>query len=255
MCERGEVPAHDVLVTNPPYSADHVEKCITFAAKNLYEHGRPYFLLLPSYCVNKPYYTSALLTGGAEGKRARAAREEAEGGTKTKEEDGNTSGDEMRQEEEEETEEEEEEDGKGFKVHDGGKARSKKIATRDGGSRRQTLPFYVAPVKRYYYWTPKPHIAARKAQQGVDESEGVRKKSRSGGWARGPPFSLLLVLRHGRRSPTGGAPVAPHVTSRGGRRVHGGQEPQRPPDARARRVGPAAARGGGTREGGRGRRR
>ena len=176
VCERGEVPAHDVLVTNPPYSADHVEKCITFAAKNLYEHGRPYFLLLPSYCVNKPYYTSALLTGGAEGKRARAAREEAEGGTKTKEEDGNASGDELRQEEEEETEEEEEEDGKGFKVHDGGKARSKKIATRDGGSRRQTLPFYVAPVKRYYYWTPKPLIAARKAQQGVDESGKTRRK-------------------------------------------------------------------------------
>ena len=75
VCQRGEVPEHDVLVTNPPYSADHVERCITFAAKNLYEHGRPYFLLLPSYSVNKPYYTSALLTGGAAGKKARAARE------------------------------------------------------------------------------------------------------------------------------------------------------------------------------------
>jgi len=169
VCDRGEVPAHDVLVTNPPYSADHVERCITFAARNLYEHDRPYFLLLPSYCVNKPYYTSALLTGGAEGKRGRAAREEAEGGTKTKEE-----------EEEEETQEEEEteetEDGEGFKVHDGGKSRVKKIATRDGGGRRQTLPFYVAPVKRYYYWTPKPLIAARKAQQGVETSGKTRRK-------------------------------------------------------------------------------
>ena len=25
------MPEHDVLVTNPPYSADHVERCLTFA--------------------------------------------------------------------------------------------------------------------------------------------------------------------------------------------------------------------------------
>ena len=74
---RDAVPEHDVLVTNPPYSADHVERCLTFAAENLEKHARPYFLLLPSYVVNKPYYVDALLTGGARG--ARGASE-----TKTK---------------------------------------------------------------------------------------------------------------------------------------------------------------------------
>ena len=190
VCQRGEVPEHDVLVTNPPYSADHVERCITFAAKNLYEHGRPYFLLLPSYCVNKPYYTSALLTGGAAGKKARAAREEAEGGTKTKEEDGrdkspatsrggmrtSSSSRRRRRKRKKKKKKKKKKTGEGFKVHDGGKSRTKKIATRDGGSRRQTLPFYVAPVKRYYYWTPKPLIAARKAQQGVELGGKTRRK-------------------------------------------------------------------------------
>jgi hypothetical protein len=62
-----EVPEHDVLVTNPPYSEDHVEKCLRFAALNCARHDRPYFLLLPSYVINKPYYVDALLTGGAAG--------------------------------------------------------------------------------------------------------------------------------------------------------------------------------------------
>ena len=66
---RDAVPTHDVLITNPPYSADHVERCLTFAAENLEKHARPYFLLLPSYVVNKPYYVDALLTGGARGAR------------------------------------------------------------------------------------------------------------------------------------------------------------------------------------------
>ena len=173
--ERGEVPAHDVLVTNPPYSADHVERCITFAARNLYQHGRPYFLLLPSYCVNKPYYMSALLTGGAEGKALKEAlkEEKTHGGT---EENGDTGSAEPEHESGSESGENPE-----FKVHDGGEGRvkHKKIATRNGSARRQTLPFYVAPVKRYYYWTPKPLIAARKAQQAGDVEGGKARRKKS----------------------------------------------------------------------------
>ena len=173
--ERGEVPQHDVLVTNPPYSADHVERCITFAARNLYQHDRPYFLLLPSYCVNKPYYMSALLTGGAEGKALKEAlkEEKTHGGT---EENGDTGSAEPEHESGSESGENPE-----FKVHDGGEGRvkHKKIATRNGSARRQTLPFYVAPVKRYYYWTPKPLIAARKAQQAGDVEGGKARRKKS----------------------------------------------------------------------------
>jgi hypothetical protein len=78
---RDAVPPHDVLVTNPPYSADHVERCLTFAAENLEKHKRPYFLLLPSYVVNKPYYVDALLTGG----RAREGVALSQTKTKTEE--------------------------------------------------------------------------------------------------------------------------------------------------------------------------
>ena len=97
-------------MTNPPYSADHVEKCLTFAAANLAEHGRPYFLLLPSYVIHKPYYVDALLTGGAAGRRAKEAREKIEREmAEEKEED--VEEEEEEEEDEEEDDEEDEEDG------------------------------------------------------------------------------------------------------------------------------------------------
>lgn len=46
-------------------------------------------------------------------------------------------------------------------------------------SKKQTLPFYVAPVKRYYYWTPKALIGARRAASGTTldaESGKARRK-------------------------------------------------------------------------------
>jgi hypothetical protein len=177
----GRVPDHDVLVTNPPYSADHVERCLTFAARNLAERGRPYFLLLPSYVINKPYYVDALLTGGAEG-RAAAERRKAE----------------SEEVDEDEADEEEADDGHGssdsdgdsdsssssdsFKVHDGSSGRKPNgripgVAPGGGASRRQTLPFYVCPAKRYYYWTPKALLAARRAAAGtLDESGKAHRR-------------------------------------------------------------------------------
>ena len=35
----GLVPAHDTLVTNPPYSADHKERCIEYAVESLRAEG------------------------------------------------------------------------------------------------------------------------------------------------------------------------------------------------------------------------
>lgn len=47
------VPAYDVLVTNPPYSADHVPRLLKFAE----ESGLPYLLLMPNYVCTMPYYS------------------------------------------------------------------------------------------------------------------------------------------------------------------------------------------------------
>lgn len=50
------IPDFDVLVTNPPYSGDHLERCLSFAARC----GKPFALLLPNYVYNKNYYRSAV---------------------------------------------------------------------------------------------------------------------------------------------------------------------------------------------------
>jgi hypothetical protein len=50
----GRVPPHDVVVTNPPYSADHVGKLLDFASSN----GKPFLLCMPKYCSEASYYTS-----------------------------------------------------------------------------------------------------------------------------------------------------------------------------------------------------
>ena len=63
------VPNHDILVTNPPYSEDHKERCLEFAVNQLKEHGRPFFLLMPNYIAMKEYFRTIVLFG--EGKKKR----------------------------------------------------------------------------------------------------------------------------------------------------------------------------------------
>ena len=46
-------PDYDVLVTNPPYSGDHLEKLLSFCL----EQKKPFFLLLPNYVYMKSYYS------------------------------------------------------------------------------------------------------------------------------------------------------------------------------------------------------
>lgn len=137
--EENRVPEHDVFLTNPPYSEDHIEKCVTFAAENLVAHGRPYMLLLPSYVIHKDYYLPALLTGGTRGKEKAKALAQA------------------------------------AKARDDSESDEMKIHSSDG-NRAQILPFYVAPKKRYYYWTPKAMIKARAAKSGMEESVKARRK-------------------------------------------------------------------------------
>lgn len=52
----GQGPTYDVLVTNPPYSADHVEKLLQFSGGS----KKPFFLLMPNFVYAKDYYCSAL---------------------------------------------------------------------------------------------------------------------------------------------------------------------------------------------------
>jgi hypothetical protein len=47
-------PKFDVLVTNPPYSGDHVERLLKFCT----ESKKPFLLLLPNWVYLKPYWTS-----------------------------------------------------------------------------------------------------------------------------------------------------------------------------------------------------
>ena len=47
--KNGAVPEHDVVVTNPPYSLDHVQRIIRWLVRN----GKPWFLLVPNYVYMK----------------------------------------------------------------------------------------------------------------------------------------------------------------------------------------------------------
>ena len=47
----GDIPPHDVLVTNPPYSGDNVERLLAFCKSN----DKPFALLMPNWVYMKPY--------------------------------------------------------------------------------------------------------------------------------------------------------------------------------------------------------
>ena len=51
-----QIPEHDILVTNPPYSGEHMEKLLDFCKTN----RKPSFLLLPHFVYTKDYYSRAL---------------------------------------------------------------------------------------------------------------------------------------------------------------------------------------------------
>lgn len=51
----GGLPAFDVLVTNPPYSADHPERLMRFCAQS----GRPWMALMPNWVQARPSFDAA----------------------------------------------------------------------------------------------------------------------------------------------------------------------------------------------------
>jgi hypothetical protein len=63
---KNKVPQHDILVTNPPYSGNHKERCLEFAVGQLKSHGRPFFLLMPNYIASKEYFRKVVLEQNVE---------------------------------------------------------------------------------------------------------------------------------------------------------------------------------------------
>ena len=56
----GEVPQHDVVVTNPPYSGNH--KLQFFEYTLSHRPARPWMALLPAYCATKNYFQNTVGT-------------------------------------------------------------------------------------------------------------------------------------------------------------------------------------------------
>lgn len=56
----GNVPKHHTLVTNPPYSDDHKEKCLQFCVDGFRSEGKSFFLLIPNYVAARSYYRRIL---------------------------------------------------------------------------------------------------------------------------------------------------------------------------------------------------
>jgi hypothetical protein len=51
----GGVPPHEVLLTNPPYSAEHVERLVRWASSGA-QASRPFLALMPDFYANRPWF-------------------------------------------------------------------------------------------------------------------------------------------------------------------------------------------------------
>ena len=47
-----KVPEHDIVITNPPYSEDHMKKCFEFCVQN----KKPWFILVPYFVYQNGFY-------------------------------------------------------------------------------------------------------------------------------------------------------------------------------------------------------
>ena len=56
-----EIPQHDILITNPPYSQDHIRRALTFTTAS--QPSIPFAMLLPSnVCSSRDWYASLFTT-------------------------------------------------------------------------------------------------------------------------------------------------------------------------------------------------
>jgi len=54
------IPHHTLLITNPPFSDTHKERCLQFCVKQLRERNIAFFLLMPNYVAARKYYRQIL---------------------------------------------------------------------------------------------------------------------------------------------------------------------------------------------------
>ena len=65
----------DVLVTNPPYSEDHIERLIQFVTSDTFVRlEKPWFLLLPQWVHKKDYYINATTRANSNNKNHASKR-------------------------------------------------------------------------------------------------------------------------------------------------------------------------------------
>ncbi len=63
--KNNEIPLHHTLITNPPYSGDHKERCVRFAVDNLRNNSEspiPFLILMPNYIACRNHFRSAILS-------------------------------------------------------------------------------------------------------------------------------------------------------------------------------------------------
>lgn len=65
--EAGSAPAHDVLVTNPPFSGDHIARFFSYLTAVRLSLRAPWLALMPEYVARKPYYRAYVDSCAAAG--------------------------------------------------------------------------------------------------------------------------------------------------------------------------------------------
>ena len=135
-------PEHDVLVTNPPFSGDHIHKLLHFCRAN----GKPFLLLMPNYVCSKPYYAAQF--GRRVGDRLRAPRRDAYEAAAAAADAADAKGDSDSDDEEE--------------------------AAAAADAAVPVLPLLLVPRKRYNFWTPKGLRGALKTQKQHAGPNGTR---------------------------------------------------------------------------------
>ena len=59
--QRDEVPSHDILVTNPPFSDQHKKQCLDFCFAQLRHKKRPFAILMPNYVAARQYFRGYII--------------------------------------------------------------------------------------------------------------------------------------------------------------------------------------------------
>jgi hypothetical protein len=62
LVQEKKIPPHDILITNPPYSDDHIHRLLDFVVKVQIPNQRPSCLLLPNWVSRQPDYAARFVS-------------------------------------------------------------------------------------------------------------------------------------------------------------------------------------------------